>query len=310
MKFRKRICLFIVTLLALPMAFGLVSCNDNGNKTNVTAKDVYAISALSSVSYLQTIDNNTRALTTNNATTRPVNISENDVNGMKNCLGLFDGFINNGKIQHNTEKNTSTDEELKDYNFVMTISLFNSNNSIKMYYTEKETLTNKEIDDEGEEIKTSTTLEGIMIFENSKYDVVGKREIEEEVDEKEVSVEFKTISRVNSQNYIEVSKSIEEEINEHEVEYEYKIYVDGKLKQATELEFEKENDKVELEFKLKDLSNNQYNKTVYKLRKGQTENTFIVEFNLNGEKETINIEKTTTGYIFTYSNGYIENVNI
>ena len=45
MKFRKRICLFIVTLLALPMAFGLVSCKDNGTKTNVTAKDVYAISA-------------------------------------------------------------------------------------------------------------------------------------------------------------------------------------------------------------------------------------------------------------------------
>lgn len=315
MKFKKILGIFGVAIMALPLMFGLGGCKKDGDggdsSLKVNAKDVYAMSAVTSASYLKHLEtgfNSLGATDATPATSRPSNITDADVEGIKNCLGLFEGIVNSGDFTQTTTKNTETEGEFKDYNFVMTITLSGSTSSIKMYYDEIETTTNREIDDDEEEIETSTTLKGVMVVGTSKYDISGKREVEQEKDEHEVSIEFTTKSKTNPQNYIVISQSVETENNEQEIEYEYKIYENGRLLQETEIEFEKENNETELEFKLKDLSNGQYSKTVYKLKKAEGVNSFTVEVKANGTKDTIQIQRPGSVYVFTYSNGYTENV--
>lgn len=315
MKFKKILGLFGVAIMALPLMFGLGGCKKSNNggdsSLKVNAKEVYAMSAVTSACYLKHLENGLTSLgaaEATPATSRPANITDADVEGITNCMGLFEGIVNSGGFTQTTSKNTETEGEFKDYNLVMTITMANATNSIKIYYNEKETFTNREIDDDEEEMEVSTILSGVMVVGTSQYDVSGKREVEEEKDEREVSIEFTTKSKTNPQNYIVISQSVETENNEQEIEYEYKIYKNGRLVQETEIEFEQENKKTELEFKLKDLSNGQYNKTVYKLKKAEGINSFIVEINANGKKDTIQIKKPGSVYMFTYSNGYTENV--
>lgn len=315
MKLKKLLKLFSVAILIVPLMVGFAGCGNKDNKNSslkLNAQDVYAISALSSVNFLNHLDSDSASskstLKTASATTKPTNIADSDVQGIKNCLGLFDEFVNAGDFNQTTTKNTDVDGEFKDYSFVMTITLSGLTNPIKMYYDELDSITNVELEDNVEEREISTTLQGVMVVEETKFDVSGKREVEQEGDEHEASIEFTTKSTKNPTNYIVISQSIETENNEQEIQYEYKIYNNGTLLQETEIEFEKENDETELEFKLKDLSNGQYNKTIYKLKKATEDNTFLVEYFVDGKKDVITIQKQSDGYTFTYSNGYSESV--
>ncbi len=321
MKIKRLSILICAILIATTLILGLVGCQpqqkDNGKKNTtlkVNAKEVYAMSAISSASFLSRLDGNTVKLLSaapsesEPAIAKPDSVTDADVQGIKNCLGLFDGIVNAGDFTQTTVKNTETEGEFKDYNFVMTIALDGVTPSVKMYFDELETTTQKEIEDEKEEVETSTTLQGVMLVNDVRYDISGKREVEQEEGELEVSIEFTTKSKTNPQNYITISQSVETENGEQEIQYEYKIYKDGKLLQETEIELEQENDETELEFKLKDLSNGQYTKTVYTLKKDAGEKDFVAEFIVGETKNVIGIQTTDSGYVFTYSNGYSEKI--
>lgn len=303
----KKKIISIVCALALvgTMTAALTACDVKGGgnaaKVKVNANDVYALSALTGAEYLaQTESGATGAA----ETTRPGVITDADVSGIKDCLNMFDDILAGGGISQNVAENTDKDGEFKDYPFVMTVTVGNTGITAKMYYKEVNTVTETEIDDGEEETEVSTTLSGVMVFGDQKFDVTGKKEIETEGDEKETSIEFTTKSRENPLNYVKIKQSVEVENGAQEVEYEYEIYENGEKAREFKLEIEDENGKTEVSFKME--IENVPEETEYKIIKGDVDGKFKIKYEKGKEKGFITVESVEGGYKLTYNNGYSE----
>lgn len=304
---KKRI-ISIVCALALigTMTAALTACDVKGGggnaaKVKVNANDVYALSALTGAEYLaQTESGATGAA----ETTRPGVITDADVSGIKDCLNMFDDILAGGGISQNVAENTDKDGEFKDYPFVMTVTVGNTGITAKMYYKEVNTVTETEIDDGEEETEVSTTLSGVMVFGDQKFEVSGKKEIETEGNEKETSIEFTTRSQTNRDNYVKIKQSVEVENGAQEVEYEYEIYENGEKAREFKLEIEDENGKTEVSFKME--IENVPEETEYKIIKGDVDGKFKIKYEKGKEKGFITVEAVEGGYKLTYNNGYSE----
>ena len=304
----KKKIISIVCALALigTMTAALTACDVKGGggnaaKVKVNANDVYALSALTGAEYLaQTESGATGAA----ETTRPGVITDADVSGIKDCLNMFDDILAGGGISQNVAENTDKDGEFKDYPFVMTVTVGNTGITAKMYYKEVNTVTETEIDDGEEETEVSTTLSGVMVFGDQKFDVTGKKEIETEGNEKETSIEFTTRSKANPLNYVKIKQSVEVENGAQEVEYEYEIYENGEKAREFKLEVEDENGKTEVSFKME--IENVPEETEYKIIKGDVDGKFKIKYEKGKEKGFITVEAVEGGYKLTYNNGYSE----
>lgn len=304
----KKKIISIVCALALigTMTAALTACDvkgggGNAEKVKVNANDVYALSALTGAEYLaQTESGATGAA----ETTRPGVITDADVSGIKDCLNMFDDILAGGGISQNVAENTDKDGEFKDYPFVMTVTVGNTGITAKMYYKEVNTVTETEIDDGEEETEVSTTLSGVMVFGDQKFDVTGKKEIETEGNEKETSIEFTTKSKANPLNYVKIKQSVEVENGAQEVEYEYEIYENGEKVREFKLEIEDENGKTEVSFKME--IENVPEETEYKIIKGDVDGKFKIKYEKGKEKGFITVEAVEDGYKLTYNNGYSE----
>ncbi len=291
--------------LMVPTALGVAACGCKKGET-LDARDVYALSAIASVDYLNNLENSNSAMLANlEQAARPDSLSESSVQGIKDTLSLFDDIIKGGKIDQTVSKNTSSDPLFSEYNFVMNISVYDT--TFQMYYDEIETKTKREIEDEKEEINTSTTLSGVMVVSGSQYEMFGKREVETEGSETEASIEFTTKSKSNPDNYITVSQSVEQENGETEIKYEYKIYREGTCIRDIEVEIEDENNQIEIEVEFKDLSTGVLEKTKYEIKKYG--DNFAIEYFDNGKINLITATPLENGYTFTYSNGFSETIN-
>lgn len=332
MKTKRLITVALGVLTCAALAVGLAACGkvpSGSGGERLTSKDVYALSAVSSVSYLQGVEAvqakaaaATRPMSMAIAVegegdiqaARPGTLTDADVEGVGDCLKMFEDILAGGEVSQTTAANPETEGEVGAYAYVMTISIpsVSGNISLKMYYNE----TNIEIetdddddddddgDDAGEEIEISSTLEGIIISGEDQFEISGKKEIETEDGETEMSIEFTTKSKANPLNYITVSQSVEED----ELEYEYKIYENGKKVLDVELEIENDDDGLEVEFQLKEISNGSAQKTRYKITKDGDDDAFKVKFSVDGTTDSFKVEKEDDGYKFIYSNGYVETV--
>lgn len=304
----KKKIISIVCALALigTMTAALTACDVKGGggnaaKVKVNANDVYALSALTGAEYLaQTESGATGAA----ETTRPGVITDADVSGIKDCLNMFDDVISGGGITQTVEKNEDVEGLYKDYPFVMTVTVGNTGITAKMYYKEVNTVTETEIDDGEEETEVSTTLSGVMVFGDQKFDVTGKKEIETEGNETETSIEFTTRSQTNRDNYVKIKQSVEVENGAQEVEYEYEIYENGEKAREFKLEIEDENGKTEVSFKME--IENVPEETEYKIIKGDVDGKFKIKYEKGKEKGFITVESVEGGYKLTYNNGYSE----
>ena len=304
----KKKIISIVCALALigTMTAALTACDVKGGggnaaKVKVNANDVYALSALTGAEYLaQTESGATGAA----ETTRPGVITDADVSGIKDCLNMFDDIISGGGITQTVEKNEDVEGLYKDYPFVMTVTVGNTGITAKMYYKEVNTVTETEIDDGEEETEVSTTLSGVMVFDDKEFEVSGKKEIETEGNEKETSIEFTTKSKANPLNYVKIKQSVEVENGAQEVEYEYEIYENGEKAREFKLEVEDENGKTEVSFKME--IENVPEETEYKIIKGDVDGKFKIKYEKGKEKGFITVEAVEGGYKLTYNNGYFE----
>lgn len=303
----KKKIISIVCALALigTMTAALTACDVKGGgnaaKVKVNANDVYALSALTGAEYLgQTESGATGAA----ETTRPGVITDADVSGIKDCLNMFDDIISGGGITQTVEKNEDVEGLYKDYPFVMTVTVGNTGITAKMYYKEVNTVTETEIDDGEEETEVSTTLSGVMVFDDKEFEVSGKKEIETEGNEKETSIEFTTKSKANPLNYVKIKQSVEVENGAQEVEYEYEIYENGEKVREFKLEIEDENGKTEVTFKME--IENAPEETEYKIIKGDVDGKFKIKYEKGKEKGFITVEAVEGGYKLTYNNGYSE----
>ena len=304
----KKKIISIVCALALigTMTAALTACDVKGGggnaaKVKVNANDVYALSALTGAEYL---DQTESGATGAAETTRPGVITDADVSGIKDCLNMFDDILAGGGITQTVEKNEDVEGLYKDYPFVMTVTVGNTGITAKMYYKEVNTVTETEIDDGEEETEVSTTLSGVMVFGDQKFDVTGKKEIETEGNETETSIEFTTKSQANPLNYVKIKQSVEVENGAQEVEYEYEIYENGEKAREFKLEVEDENGKTEVSFKME--IENVPEETEYKIIKGDVDGKFKIKYEKGKVKGFITVEAVEGGYKLTYNNGYSE----
>ena len=282
----KFIAIIAAILLCLPLALLLTACGGTKKQVNTNSKEMYALSAMSSAIYLQqeqtSVVKSMKSVNLEQTSTeKPANITDEDLAGTKSCLTMFGDVIKNNGFTQKVEKNTNLSEELAKYNFVMTISIPNlsNTNTYKLYYDEIATETQVEIEDEETETEISTTLEGVLIANETHFKVEGKKTIETEDNNTEYSIEFKTYFDEN--NYVVVEQSSEN----NELEYEYEIYKNGVKVQKIEIEFEKENNKTELEFKLVNITSGIKEKTIYKI-KSKDDQLFEISLNKNGAIQT------------------------
>lgn len=303
---KKFLTLIVSGVMCVPMAFGIAGCNKKDKNINIVAKDVYALSAVSGATYLKEMENSTSLTSKITATTRPAHFSDADANNLKNSIQMFNQILLDDTLTQQTTLTPETDPYFGTYNFVMNISVPNTNGGVdefKMYYNETETKTNKEIEDASLEVEVSTKLEGIMIVSGDVFDVYGEREFETEGNESESSIEFTTKSKTDPNNFIKISQEVEN----NEVEFEYEIYKDGIKVSESEFEIEQEKNHtvVELEFK-----NSNQNKATYKLIKGNNSNEFNVTYKNGATTDTLKIVMLENAFEFTYSNGFTEIINI
>ena len=303
---KKFLTLIVSGVMCVPMAFGIAGCNKKDKNINIVAKDVYALSAVSGATYLKEMENSTSLTSKITATTRPAHFSDADANNLKNSIQMFNQILLDDTLTQQTTLTPETDPYFGTYNFVMNISVPNTNGGVdefKMYYNETETKTNKEIEDASLEVEVSTKLEGIMIVSGDVFDVYGEREFETEGNESESSIEFTTKSKTNPNNFIKISQEVEN----NEVEFEYEIYKDGIKVSESEFEIEQEKNHtvVELEFK-----NSNQNKATYKLIKGNNSNECNVKYKNGATTDTLKIVMLENAFEFTYSNGFTEIINI
>ena len=282
----KFIAIIAAILLCLPLALLLTACAGTKKQVNTNSKEMYALSAMSSAIYLQqeqtSVVKSMKSVNLEQTSTeKPANITDEDLAGTKSCLTMFGDVIKNNGFTQKVEKNTNLSEELAKYNFVMTISIPNlsNTNTYKLYYDEIATETQVEIQDEETETEISTTLEGVLIANETHFKVEGKKTIETEGNSTEYSIEFKTY--LDENNYVVVEQSSEN----NELEYEYEIYKNGVKVQKIEIEFEKENNKTELEFKLVNITSGIKEKTIYKI-KSKDDQLFEISLNKNGAIQT------------------------
>lgn len=282
------IAIIVSIILCLPLALILTACGGPKKQVNTNSKEMYALSAISSAIYLQQGQEQSSVVQSMKAvklaqtqTDKPANITDEDLAGTESCLTMFGDIIKNNGYTQTVEKNTDSSEELKKYNFVMTISIPNLSNigTYKLYYDEIATETQVEIEDEETETEISTTLEGVLIANEAHFKVEGKKTIETEGNNTEYSIEF--ITYLDENNYVIVEQSSEN----NELEYEYEIYKNGVKVQKIEIEFEKENDKTELEFELVNINSGIKEKTIYKIKSADNE-LFEISLNKNGEIQT------------------------
>lgn len=315
---KKCLSFICAMLLYTVFALGLTGCgnNDTPAGSKISAREVYALSAVSGVSYLRAGESSVMnsgvllasvpAYTASApADTRPSAVSDEDVAGIKDCLTMFEGILTDG-VKQTVSQNNETGE-FSDYAFVMVISVPNPSGyeEFKMYYNEVETETQTKVKDGVEESEVSTTLTGIMTVGDEVFEVSGEREVETEGDEFEASIEFTTKSRTHSGDFVKVSQTVEND----EIEFEYEIYKDGKKIRELEVEIEHDEDgKTELEFSLKDKTQSTLNKTKYSVEKEKNSNIFEIKFTTETSTDSLTAEKTDNGYTLTYSNGFTETV--
>ena len=223
------------------------------------------------------------------ATVRPEEFTDDNVAEIKNTLVMFDSIVGGG-ISSDVQACTEADGDFAVYAYKMTVNF--GNESAVMYYDETSTKTEVDDDDDEPETETETTLKGVLVSGEKAYEADGKRKEEVSADEKEFELEL--VIRKSVSDYVKFTYSTETETGEHETTYECEIYENGRKIQETEIEIEVEQD-------------GKSDGVEYKIVK-RGENKFDVRRELNGKKSFILAEKTETGYTFTYSNGFSENL--
>ncbi len=320
MKKNEKVSLLASAILVSSIAV-VTACNASslGGGSKMTARDAYAMSAVSSVSYLSkegapsANSLQSGSILRMAASTRPSIVEESDVVGIQSCIATFDSIILGGGIDQTVKENTATEAPYNGYKLEMTMSMpvgSGKLESYKMYFNELATKTETEIDGFEEEVEVSTTFEGVIVYGEDLFVVEGVKEVETEGREKETSLEFRTYRNIgvdgveaDRSNFVVVSQSMEE----GEIEYEYTFYENGRKVQEIELEYEEDRRGVEISFQIKDVSSGVRRETEYELRK--KDNGFIVEFEKNERKDKITVTKEGNGYKFRYSNGFEEIVN-
>lgn len=118
-------------------------------------------------------------------------------------------------------------------------------------------------------LETEYEFSGILIFNDTTYEVKGK--LETEADETEL--EF--ITYLDDLSYVVVKFEVESD----EIEFEYEVYINGELESTFKIEFEFESDEMEIELEFEQGHN--FGKYEFKLETKDSQNVLKIEFETN-----------------------------
>ena len=144
-------------------------------------------------------------------------------------------------------------------------------------------------------------LVGVLVVGENAFETAGKRKEETKADEKEFELELAV--KKSESNFVVFTYETENEKGENETKYECEIYEGGKKIQETEFKIEEKDGKTEIKFELE--KDGKSDGVEYKIVR-RSENKFDIKREINNKKSYILAGKLADGYVFTYSNGYSE----
>lgn len=118
-------------------------------------------------------------------------------------------------------------------------------------------------------LESEYVFSGILIYNDTTYEVKGK--LETEADETEL--EF--ITYLDDLSYVVVKFEVESD----EIEFEYEVYINGELESTFKIEFEFESDEMEIELEFEQGYN--FGKYEFKLETKDSQNVLKIEFETN-----------------------------
>lgn len=193
------------------------------------------------------------------------------------------------------------------YQHTMTVTytdLLGETVSYSMMYNK--TLTDSETNED--ETEENYSIDGILILGNNSYPVEGSYESETEDNETESEMSFRAYFTDDRRSYISVEQEYETETedgeSETETEYVYSVYENGRLTEQTTVEYEKEDDELELMMTIRSGS-----RTETLTFKDGTENgkrILHVSGNLDGQRVNFRIYIEKGEYRYVFENGHKE----
>ena len=221
--------------------------------------------------------------------------SEEELQTINRYMALVESLLSEGSIE------SSAAEGKYGYAYGMTVrfaDLLGNNTEYYLFYN-RESIGNRQGEEEDED---HYSIVGLLEIGGSQYPVEGRYETENDEDESESELWFRAFTNEDRSSFIEVKQENESESEEEsEIEYVYTVYMDGRATERTVVEYEREDDELELKMTIE-----QDGKREMLLFEDETENgerVINVRGDLNGEQVSFRIYVREEGYHYVFDDG-------
>ncbi len=250
-------------ITSLFIGISLASCNLSNDEKAIKDDQKFTLQAATSLNLVKSISKVNKF-----NLSKKSDISENDINEIKEILPQLDLMLENGYTFNSqiSEVNKEINNETYKYHEIITFKDLNKEYvTYNLFYNLPKEI--KEVDDD--EIEIKQVMNGVATFDNNNYySFISLSESEKEDDELEDKRIFKI--NMNNESYIKVEESYEIEGKEIENKFKYTVVenrtktLEYKVKQEIETNKEKlEYELNDIEYKLVKEFDKDNNRTIY-----------------------------------------------
>lgn len=233
-------------ITSLFIGISLTSCNLSNDEKVIKDDQKFTIQAATSLNLVKSISNVNKF-----NLSKKSDISENDINEIKEILPQLDLMLENGYTFNSqiSEVNKEINNETYKYQEIITFKGLNEEYvTYNLFYNSPKEI--KEVDDD--EIEIKQVMNGVATFDNNNYySFISLSESEKEDDELEDKRIFKI--NMNNESYIKVEESYEIEGKEIENKFKYTVVENGTKTLEYKVKQEIETNKEKLEYELNDI---------------------------------------------------------
>lgn len=227
--------------------------------------------------------------------------SEEIMETVTKYMALVESLMGNGEIGGVITEGTDG------YQHAMTVTytdLLGETVSYSMMYNK--TLIDSETDDG--ETEENYSINGVLLIGDTSYPVDGSYESETEDDETESGMSFRAYLTDDRRSFISVEQEYETETDddetETETEYVYSVYSNGRIVEQTTVEYEQEDDELELMMTIKSGSHTET--LTFKDETEHGKRILRVSGNLDGQRVNFRIYIEKGEYRYVFENGHNE----
>lgn len=233
-------------ITSLFIGISLTSCNLSNDEKVIKDDQKFTLQAATSLNLVKSISNVNKF-----NLSKKSDISENDINEIKEILPQLDLMLENGYTFNSqiSEVNKEINNETYKYQEIITFKGLNEEYvTYNLFYNSPKEI--KEVDDD--EIEIKQVMNGVATFDNNNYySFISLSESEKEDDELEDKRIFKI--NMNNESYIKVEESYEIEGKEIENKFKYTVVENGTKTLEYKVKQEIETNKEKLEYELNDI---------------------------------------------------------